>query len=61
MSYVGIILFDEVLNHLSLTCDFIQSKLLSSTITKSLFIVANSTYPDETPRFAASHLGLRCL
>ena len=26
-----------------------------------LFIVANSADPDETPRFVASHLGLRCL
>ena len=33
-------------------------KLLYSTITKSVFILANSADPDETPRFLASHLGL---
>ena len=26
-----------------------------------MFILANSADPDETPRFAASHLGLHCL
>ena len=26
-----------------------------------MFILTNSADPDETPRFAASHLGLRCL
>ena len=26
-----------------------------------MFILANSADPDETPNFAASHLGLRCL
>ena len=30
-------------------------------VTKSVLILANSTDPDETPRLAASHLGLRCL
>ena len=30
-------------------------------MTKSVFILANSADPDETPNFAASHLGLRCL
>ena len=39
--------------------DHIQ--FLSSTITKSVFILANSTDPDETLHFAASHLGLRYL
>ena len=28
---------------------------------KNMPNVANSAYPDETPRFAASHLGLRYL
>ena len=36
-------------------------QFLQSTITKSVFILANSADPDETPRFAASHLRLRCL
>ena len=31
------------------------------TITKSVFILANSADPDETMLFAVSHLGLRCL
>ena len=39
--------------------DHIQ--FLLSTIIKSVFILANNADPDETPRFAASHLGLRCL
>ena len=34
---------------------------LSSTITKSVFILAKSADTDETPRIAASHLGQRCL
>ena len=34
---------------------------LLSIITKSVFILANSTDPGETPHFAVSHLGLRCL
>ena len=29
--------------------------------TKNVFILANNTDPVETPLFAASHLGLRCL
>ena len=28
---------------------------------KNMFILANNADPDETPRFAASHLGRRCL
>ena len=40
------------------TYDFLQSTV---TCTKSVFILANSADPDETPRFVASHMGLRCL
>ena len=32
-----------------------------STVTKSVLNTTNSIYPDETPRFAASRLGLRYL
>ena len=35
--------------------------LIISSITKSVFILANSIYPNETPRFEASHLDLLCL
>ena len=28
---------------------------------KTVFILANSVYPDETTHYAAFHLGLRCL
>ena len=38
-----------------------HKQFLISTITKSVFILANSADPNETPRFATSHLGLRCL
>ena len=35
--------------------------MLFSTITKNVVNIANSSDPDETPRFLASHLGLRYL
>ena len=35
--------------------------LIISTISKSVFILANSADPDETPLITASHLGLRWL
>ena len=36
-------------------------RILSLSITKGVFTLANSAGPDETSLFAASHLGLRCL
>ena len=36
-------------------------QFLLSSISKNVIILANRADPDETLRFAASHLGLRCL
>ena len=62
--YVGITSsfapFDD-LSPINVNKGLIINTFLYSTITKSVFILANIADPDETPRFAASHLGLRCL
>ena len=39
----------------------VNDGLIKSTISKRVFILAIIAGPDETPRFAASHLRLRCL
>ena len=39
----------------------VSKRFQYSTITKSVLILAKNTNPNETPRFAASHLRLRCL
>ena len=36
-------------------------RILESTITKRVLILTNRADPDETPHFASSHPGLRCL
>ena len=50
-----------VFRHLNCSLKFIKYNLLPNIVTKIAGFVANGVDPDETPRFAASHLGLHGL
>ena len=58
-----ILIFDRifVMMLVSVTRGPDHIQFLLYTITKSVFILANSAGPDETSRFAASHLDLLCI